>query len=67
MATVEIDIELVGSAQGVPVEITGDGFLDAGRLALEVRMARSLLLLDPALVALGLLDVLALVATRPWP
>jgi hypothetical protein len=65
VATVEL--ELVGSADGVPVEVTGHGEIERDRLTLEVRAARSLLLLDPTLVALGLLDVLAFLATQPWP
>lgn len=56
------------SAHGVPVDITAHGSVDtdAGRLTLEVRVARSLLLLDPALAVLGLLDVLTFAATQPW-
>jgi len=62
-----VELELVGTADGVPVEITGHGQTHLDRLALEVQTTRSLLLLDPALIALSLLDVLALAATRPWP
>lgn len=65
MATVEI--ELTGSADGVPMDIAGTGQVDPARLTLEVQAAPSLLLLDPTLIALGFLDVLALAATCPCP
>jgi hypothetical protein len=66
MATVEIELKLVGSAKGVPVELAGSGEFDAvaGRLLLDLRLARPLLMFDPALIALGLLDVLAHAATQ---
>ena len=69
MATVEIELELVGSADGVPMELAGTGSLDpgAGQLAFEVRTPRRLLLFDPAFIAIGLLDLLALVASHADP
>jgi len=41
MAAVRIETGLIVSAHGIPVEITGRGGSDAGRLSLEVREARS--------------------------
>jgi hypothetical protein len=52
-------LEITGLANGAPVEVLGAGETDAGRLRLETLRAN--LLFDPALVAVGLLDVLALV------
>jgi hypothetical protein len=67
MATVELELELFGSAEGVPAEILGHGSVDtdAGRIALDVRLPRRLLLFDPALVALGVLDVFAVACIQP--
>ena len=62
--TVPLELSLIGSSDGVPVELTGRGNFDTGggRLTLDVGIARSLLLFDPALVSISLLDVLALAA-----
>ena len=54
-------LEITGLANGAPVEVVGSGEIDAGRLRLEVRTLRANLAFDPALVAVGLLDVLAIV------
>ena len=56
-----LELEITGLASGAPVEVVGIGEIDTGRLRLEVRTLRANLLFDPALVAVGLLDVLALV------
>ena len=53
-------LELAGLANGVPVEVVGNGEFDAGHLRLEIGIARALFTFDPALIAVGLLDVLAL-------
>jgi hypothetical protein len=53
-------LELTGLANSVPVEILGSGELDAGHVRLEIVTARAHLAFDPALVAIGLLDMLAL-------
>jgi hypothetical protein len=54
-------LEITGLANGAPVEVVGSGEIDAGRLRLEVRTLRANLAFDPALVAVGILDVLAVV------
>jgi hypothetical protein len=54
-----LEFEITGLANGAPVEVVGNGEIDACRLRLEVRTARSNILFDPALVAVGILDVLA--------
>ena len=54
-----LELRIDGCANGVPVEVLGSGEVDGDRLRLEVR-TRPLLTFDPALVVLGLLDVLAL-------
>jgi hypothetical protein len=56
-----LELEITGLANGAPVEVVGSGEIDAGRLRLEVRTPRANLVFDPALVAVGILDVLALV------
>jgi hypothetical protein len=56
-------LELAGLANNAPVEVVGTGEVDAGRLRLEVRTLRANLAFDPALVAVGILDVLAVVGT----
>ena len=53
-------LEITGLANGAPVEVVGSGEFDAGWVRVERRTARPHLALDPALVAIGLLDVLAL-------
>jgi hypothetical protein len=55
-----LELRIAGCANNVPVEILGGGEVDGDRLHLDVRVARSLLTIDPALVVIGLLDVLAL-------
>ena len=55
-----LELRITGCANGTPVEILGSGEVDGDRLRMEVRVARSLLTFDPALVVLGLLDMLAL-------
>jgi hypothetical protein len=66
---VPIELALTGSSDGVSVELTGRGQFDAvtSRLTLQVGIAGSLLVFDPALVAISLLEVLAIVALRPRP
>ena len=54
-------LEITGLANGAPVEVLGTGEVDAGCVRLELRTARPHLAFDPALIAVGLLDVLALV------
>jgi len=54
-----LHIEIAGLANSAPVEVVGTGELDAGHVRLEIRTTRSLAF-DPALIAVGLLDVLAL-------
>jgi hypothetical protein len=54
-------VELTGLANNAPVEVVGTGEVDAGRVHMEIRTARPHLAFDPALVAVGILDVLALV------
>jgi hypothetical protein len=53
-------IELAGLANGALVEVVGTGEVDAGHVRMEIRTARPHLAFDPALVAAGILDVLAL-------
>jgi hypothetical protein len=53
-------LEITGLANGAAVEAVGSGEVDAGHVRLEIRTARPHLSFDPALVAIGLLDVLAL-------
>jgi hypothetical protein len=62
-----LELSLIGSSDGVPFELTEHGWIDVGasRLTVEVGVARSLLLFDPALVAISLMDVLALAALGP--
>jgi hypothetical protein len=54
-------LELAGLANGAPVEVVGTGEVDTGCLRLEVRTAQPHLAFDPALIAVGVLDVLAIV------
>ena len=57
-----LEIELAGLANGVPVEVMGSGEVAGGRVRVAVRLPGGpvALAFDPALVVLGLLDVLAL-------
>jgi hypothetical protein len=66
---VPIELSMIGSADGVPIELAGRGKFDSEtrRLTLEIGVPRSLLLFDPALVAISLLDVLALALLDPRP
>jgi hypothetical protein len=56
-----LKLTLMGGSDGVPVELKGRGRFDAKAswLTLEVGVARSLLIFDPALVVISLLDLLA--------
>ena len=55
-----LHVEITGLANGAPVEVVGSGEVDAGCVHLEVRTARAHLAFDPALIAVGVLDVLTL-------
>ena len=54
-----LELEITGLANGAPVEVGGSGEIGAGRLHLAVRTPRANIVFDPALVAVGILDVLA--------
>jgi hypothetical protein len=56
-----LQVEIAGLANGAPVEVVGTGELGVGHVRLELRTARAHLAFDATLVAVGLLDVLALV------
>ena len=51
-------VELTDLANGAPVEVVGTGEVDAGHVRMEIRTARPHLAFDPALIAVGILDVL---------
>ena len=60
-----IAVEFTGIANGTPVTVTGKGHLGQGRLDLELHADVVPLGFDPALLALGALDPVLLVAVRP--
>jgi hypothetical protein len=53
-------IELAGLANGAPVEVVGNGEVDAGCVRMEISTPRAHMAFDATLVVLGLLDVQAL-------
>jgi len=55
-----LELRIDGCANSAPVEVVGSGEIDAGCVHLEVRTARAHLAFDPALIAVGVLDVLTL-------